>query len=122
MNPKILKTLLILSLGANVVLTVFLVSMVSSPALFPTKNDGCSYEIEFLKIKEDFGKRYYDLPMEQRQQYDYDYHSLLILNTTQEEFDFHHESILDKYDIDAGAYYSAEEIRSMFWSWIRMCD
>ena len=75
-----------------------------------------------MKIREDFGKRYYDLPMEQRQQYDDDYHALLKLDTTQEEFDFHHEAILDKYDIDHGAHYRDEEIRSMFWGWIKMCE
>ncbi len=125
MNLKVLKTSLILglgaSIGANVILAVFVVGIVSSPVLFPPENY-CDVEKEYLKIRDSLGKRYHHLPMEQKQQYDDDYHSLLTLNTTQEEFDFHYEGILGTYGLDGGAFYSDEEIRSMFWGWMNMCE
>lgn len=125
MDLNTLKTSLILSLGvsigANIILVAFLVGIVSLPVLFPTSE--CDYEKEYLKIRDSFGKGYHHLPMEQRQQFDDDFHFLQsIEHLTQEEFDLQYEDQIASYGLDYGVFLSEDKMKTMFWGWMKMCE
>lgn len=106
------------AISVSFAVALVLLPIVISDATFKLE-DGCNYDDEYLKVMSQYGKRYHDLPLDQRIAFDNEFNQIGGMQT-QEEFESEYEKLLDKYDITA-VWYSDEEMQKLFYELITLC-
>ena len=121
---KLFLTSIIINIGL-VIGVIFSLSLLYDE-VFKLEGD-CDVTKEHAKLIAEYGKRYHDLPLEERTALDNEFNMIQANfdikngNGTQEEFDAEYYKLLDRYDIvEVG--YAQDERQELFYRLVHLCS